>query len=448
MPKRTNPLDRINIASPCSSDWDDMIGNDQVRFCQHCSLFVHDLSKITTKEALKIVADSKGKLCVRYVRRPDGTVETARRAQPVTQIKRRLSRIAVGAFTATLSLAANAAAQSYPTAARSESAIVEPSTTRDSKRPVEFNGTPASLTGMITDPQQAVILRAKVTLTNTQTEQELSTTTNDMGEYYFQSVQSGTYKLKIEAPGFAVYQQDQINLTDGGQERVDVKLDVAVVTLGGAVAIVPDTPLVKAIWYDEIVEVRNLLAQGVDVNVLDKNTDSTALFESVAQGKLEIVNALISAGADPNVKNSTGLTALMRLSEDSSAEIVRALVDVGAKVNHKDADGDTPLHMAAALEKTEILRALLDAGAKVNARNNDGKTALMIAAENGYLENVRALLWAGADVHRRDKDGATALKYAQGIEDEEESDEENDEGEQSNAKREIISLLMAYGAYE
>lgn len=438
MPKRTNPLDRINIASPCSSDWDDMIGNEQVRFCRHCSLFVHDLSKITGKDALKLAAASKGQLCVRYLRHPDGTIATAARAQPVTQIKRRLSRLAAGAFTATLSLAANAAAQTSSSPARGQTVVAERSTARDKPRQVEPGGAPASLAGTITDPSKAVIAGAKVSLVNAETGQELSTTSNDAGEYSFQSVQAGTYKLKIESPGFVTYQQEQISLKGSGEERIDPTLEIGVV-MGGAMIISPETPLVNAIWHEDMTEIRSLLSEGVDVNVVDKSTDCTALGEAVSRGNLELVQTLINAGADPNIKNNSGQTALMRLNEESSAEIVHALLDAGAKVNHKDEDRDTALHVAAALEKTEILQALLDAGAKVNARNKDGKTALMVAAEAGQLENVRALLWAGADAGRKDSDGATALKYAREIENEQDD---------THIKEQIIGLLIAYGTPE
>jgi hypothetical protein len=438
MPKRANPLDRINIASPCSSDWNDMFGNEQVRFCCHCSLFVHDLSKITRKDALKLVAASKGKLCVRYLRRPDGTVETARRAQSVTQIKRRLSRLAAGAFTATLSLAATAAAQSSPPPIGDQPAIAERSTVRDGQRPVGLDGTFASLVGTVTDPQQAVVPGAKVSLTNAETAQELNTTSNNAGEYSFQSVPGGMYKLKIEALGFPAYQQDQINLKGGEEQHIDAQLRVEMLT-GSVTIISAETPLLIAILDDDVAQVRDLLARGADINALDKGMDSTALGGAVSRGNPELVQVLINAGADPNVKNGSEQTALMRLNERSSVEIVRALLDAGAKVNHKDEDGDTALHEAAALEKTEILQALLDSGAKVNARNKEGKTALMVAAEDGQLENVRALLWAGADARRKDNDGATALKYAREIENEQDN---------ANTREQIIGLLIAYGTPE
>ena len=431
MPKRINPLDRINIDSPCSADWDEMIGKEQVRFCQHCSLYVHDLSKITRKDALKLVAASKGKLCVRYYRRPDGTVETASQAQPVSLIKRRLSRIAAGAFTATLSLASTAAAQSTTTIERSPLVAIKRASVEDKERSVNRGGRTATLVGTVFDPNQAVVPNSKVTLVNEATGQELNTTTNDEGEYQFQSVEEGTYKLKVESPGFRLYEKEKINLQGGAENRVDATLDVGVVAMGGAIVIVPETPLVKAVWDGDIDKVRGLLAEGVDIDVVDKNVDSTALAEAVGSGSLELARTLLFAGADANARNSSGRTALMRLDDDSTAEIVRALVDAGAKVNLKAEDGESAILVAAAVEKTEILQALIDAGAKVNSRNKEGKTALMIAAEQGYAENVKALLIAGADVNRKDKDDTTALKYAR-----------------DNDREDVVAILIAYGATE
>ncbi len=53
-------LDRVTIPQPCSADWDEMIGNDQVRFCEHCSLHVTNLSSMTRQEAMRFVAKSRG----------------------------------------------------------------------------------------------------------------------------------------------------------------------------------------------------------------------------------------------------------------------------------------------------------------------------------------------------------------------------------------------------
>ena len=49
-----NQLDQIQVSSPCSADWDTMIGNQQVRFCEHCNLSVHNLSAMTRHRLLEL----------------------------------------------------------------------------------------------------------------------------------------------------------------------------------------------------------------------------------------------------------------------------------------------------------------------------------------------------------------------------------------------------------
>ncbi|HEY0348340.1 MAG TPA: hypothetical protein VGC60_09290 [Pyrinomonadaceae bacterium] len=109
MPKSVRSFDRITIPAPCDADWDAMIGNDQVRFCEHCNLHVTDLSSMTRPEAMRLVARSRGRLCVRYIQRASGDILTKEIPQQLHRISRRVSRIAAGAFSPTLSLASAAA---------------------------------------------------------------------------------------------------------------------------------------------------------------------------------------------------------------------------------------------------------------------------------------------------------------------------------------------------
>src|ERR1043165_5223563 len=115
MPKSARSFDRITIPAPCDADWDSMRGNDQVRFCEHCNLHVTNLSSMTRREAMRLVAGSRGRLCIRYVQLGDGEILTRDLPKQLYRIGRRASRIAAGAFSATLSLT-SAAAQTQSTA--------------------------------------------------------------------------------------------------------------------------------------------------------------------------------------------------------------------------------------------------------------------------------------------------------------------------------------------
>src|SRR6188474_2552412 len=59
-------IDSIRVEKPCTENWDDMTGNDRVRFCSHCSKDVNNISKLTIRQAEKLVRKSGGRLCVRY----------------------------------------------------------------------------------------------------------------------------------------------------------------------------------------------------------------------------------------------------------------------------------------------------------------------------------------------------------------------------------------------
>lgn len=74
--KFTNPLDNIKVASPCSADWNQMIGSNRQRHCGDCNLNVYNLSGMSRNDAMNLLLNAEGRVCVRYFRRPDGTVLT------------------------------------------------------------------------------------------------------------------------------------------------------------------------------------------------------------------------------------------------------------------------------------------------------------------------------------------------------------------------------------
>ena len=73
---RSRTLDTIAIASPCSANWEEMQGDDKVRFCGDCQRNVFNLSGVSRAEAEELVKNREGRLCVRFYQRPDGTLLT------------------------------------------------------------------------------------------------------------------------------------------------------------------------------------------------------------------------------------------------------------------------------------------------------------------------------------------------------------------------------------
>jgi hypothetical protein len=67
-------LPNIQIAAPCTADWNAMTGDEQVRACAQCNKNVYNLSSMTRDEAEALIVAKEGKLCVRYFQRKDGTI--------------------------------------------------------------------------------------------------------------------------------------------------------------------------------------------------------------------------------------------------------------------------------------------------------------------------------------------------------------------------------------
>ena len=132
-----------------------------------------------------------------------------------------------------------------------------------------------------------------------------------------------------------------------------------------------------------------------------------------ANGEIEILEALLNAGANPDVFNTSGFAALHVAAATGHVASVEALLNAGAKpsivnaaptehyarANFKRCAGYTPLHFAAWRGTVESVDALIAAGGKVDAAGDDGTTPIALADQFGHVDVVLSLLNAGA-THR------------------------------------------------
>jgi hypothetical protein len=84
----------------------------------------------------------------------------------------------------------------------------------------------AELTGTVKDPTGAVIPNARVSITNTSTNETRATTSNGAGIYDFSGLNHGTYTLKAEAQGFNKYEKTGIVLNVAATIAENVTLQV------------------------------------------------------------------------------------------------------------------------------------------------------------------------------------------------------------------------------
>ena len=128
-----------------------------------------------------------------------------------------------------------------------------------------------------------------------------------------------------------------------------------------------------------------------------------AIHVAAEWGRLDVVRALLDAGADPDVAGPgyDGWSPLLIATSRANDALVRLLLDRGAMVD---------AWAAAALGDVARLRQLLDANPSIAAaRGPNDATPLHFAASE---EVVRLLVDAGADLSARDKYGSTPLRSA------------------------------------
>jgi ankyrin repeat protein len=142
--------------------------------------------------------------------------------------------------------------------------------------------------------------------------------------------------------------------------------------------------LLSAVMSGSLVDVRKAIAQGEQVDSLDRD-GRTPLFQAVVDGHMAIVAELIASGANVN-----------------------------AKGKHLE----TPLHFAAARQyRVEIAALLLNAGAQVDAQDVHGNTPLFRAVYDckGSGDMIRLLLAHSADKHLKNKHGVSPASLASSV---------------------------------
>jgi hypothetical protein len=93
----------LQMATPCKARWEDMEGDDHVRFCTECRKNVYDLTTLSELETALLVRQKEGRFCGRMAIRRDGTAIAD--DCPVGVRRRRRTTVAVIALAATATTA-------------------------------------------------------------------------------------------------------------------------------------------------------------------------------------------------------------------------------------------------------------------------------------------------------------------------------------------------------
>src|SRR5437016_6715878 len=102
----------------------------------------------------------------------------------------------------------------------------------------EFRGT---LTGRVTDAQQASVPNAKIQVTLLATGSRSQTTSGTDGLYTIPFLAPGTYKMEVEASGFKRYVRDGLDVAAG--ERVGLDIELSIGQLTETISVTAEAPM-------------------------------------------------------------------------------------------------------------------------------------------------------------------------------------------------------------
>jgi hypothetical protein len=215
-----------------------MAGDERVRFCDQCNLYVYNISEMSRDAAIALVTQTEGRLCARFYRRPDGTVLTKDCPVGLRAVRVRVSRAASAVFSAILSLLSGATARATPGTYLQDS-VRSPITIKQVVRP-DAQDASASLACTINDPNGAMTVSATIILLNNRTKEEQRRAYGPEGVFRMEGLEPGEYTLTVESPGFRSVRILHLSLNSRESVRVDVTLEVAAWTMGDISSMVFD----------------------------------------------------------------------------------------------------------------------------------------------------------------------------------------------------------------
>lgn len=124
----------------------------------------------------------------------------------------------------------------------------------------------------------------------------------------------------------------------------------------------------------------------------------------------DIVEYLLTQGADTTLQDRDGLTALHYAAQAIDTDALNKLIDVGADKEVKNNKGETPLMFAVARNKPDNVRILVLAGANIHAANNEGETPVSLANKYPQSDNADAINWAVDEINKQKAAAEKAAK--------------------------------------
>ena len=146
---------------------------------------------------------------------------------------------------------------------------------------------------------------------------------------------------------------------------------------------------------------RSLVKAGANPDVLEHDYYDVVTIAAVAND-LDTLRLSLKLGCSPkNVTSRYDGTALIAAAHLGHVEVVQALIDAGAPLDHVNNLKWTALIESIVLgdggdRHTATLKSLVEAGANVNLADGRGQSPLALARRRGHTSMIKILLAAGA----------------------------------------------------
>uniref|UniRef100_A0A6P7HEK0 Serine/threonine-protein phosphatase 6 regulatory ankyrin repeat subunit A-like n=1 Tax=Diabrotica virgifera virgifera TaxID=50390 RepID=A0A6P7HEK0_DIAVI len=139
----------------------------------------------------------------------------------------------------------------------------------------------------------------------------------------------------------------------------------------------------------------------------------TALHAATDLKLTEVTKYLLAQGADVNaIEKCKEWSPLHYATFNNDLEIIQLLTEAGADMECSDVNGSMPIHMTAEKGYLDIVKYIFEKGVDVDIINQDLRmTSLQLGARGGHFEVVDYLLLNNANVHFKDCKNRSSIHY-------------------------------------
>ncbi|ACA86788.1 Ankyrin [Shewanella woodyi ATCC 51908] len=164
--------------------------------------------------------------------------------------------------------------------------------------------------------------------------------------------------------------------------------------------------LLKSIQADDISTAKQLIAEGVELNILGNEEITPLLWLITQTNDLKATQRALDLGADPNFSDGDGDNAVTLVARDYAPEWLEMLLEAGGNPNSIDSDGMPAMFDAIGGENWDNINTLLEYGADVNLKDRSGSNSALYPTYIMKYEFAYFFLLKGADPYIYDDTGS------------------------------------------